>query len=135
MRFRRLAQVLGVAGFALMAQACVVRETTPVNPGYGYGYGYSSGSYVAGSVTVGQPSPYYVNAMPPERLYETMTPSPGYGYVWIDGYWHWNGYEWVWVGGRWERQRSNYVYVSPYYDYYEGRYIYMPGYWQAPDRI
>ena len=58
-----------------------------------------------------------------------------YGYVWIDGYWHWNGYEWVWVGGRWEREQSeNYVYIQPYYDYSGGRHVYTPGYWSTRDR-
>ena len=72
-------------------------------------------------MSVGTPSPYYVSSMPPEPLYEQMSASPGYGYVWIDGYWHWNGYEWTWVSGRWERQQEGYVYVQPYYDYTGGR--------------
>src|SRR5687767_11126607 len=87
---------LSFGALALAAQACVVHET-PVNRSYGYGYtqaGYSGG------VTVGTPSPTYVSSLPPEPLYETMTSSPGYGHVWIDGNWHWNGYEWVWVSGR-----------------------------------
>ena len=63
-----------------------------------------------------------------------MTQSPGYGQVWIDGYWNWNGYEWVWVGGRWETEQSGYVYVQPYYDYSGSSYNYRPGYWSTPDR-
>ena len=106
--------------------------TPPVNNGYGYGYGQPA--YQA-SVSVGTPSPYYVSSMPPEPLYEQMTASPGYGYVWIDGYWHWNGYEWTWVSGRWERQQEGYVYVQPYYDYVGGSYVYTPGYWSRPDRV
>ena len=132
MRFQRVAQLFGAAVLGFAAQACVVRDTTPVNSGYGYGY--NQPAYQA-SVTVGTPSPYYVSSMPPEPLYETMTASPGYGYVWIDGYWHWNGYEWTWVSGRWERQQEGYVYVQPYYDYVGGSYVYTPGYWSRPDRV
>ena len=133
MRFQQLAQWIGTAALAFGAQACVVRDTTPVNNGYGYGY--ATGPQVQASVAVGTPSPYYVSSMPPEPLYEAMTPSPGYGYVWIDGYWHWNSYEWTWVSGRWERQQEGFVYVQPYYDYVGGQYVYTPGYWSRPDHV
>ena len=131
-RIRMWIATAGLGALTLAASACVVRET-PVNRGYGYGY--ASTGYNAG-VTVGTPSPYYVSSMPPEPLYETMTSSPGYGYVWIDGYWHWSGYEWVWVPGRWTREQSGYVYVQPYYDWDDGgRYVYYPGHWSRPDRV
>ena len=84
---------------------------------------------------IGTPSPYYVASLPPEPLYEQMSASPGYGYVWIDGYWHWNGYEWAWVSGRWERQQEGYVYVQPYYDNVAGSFVYTPGYWSRPEQI
>jgi len=132
MRFNRLAMWIGTAALGFATQACVVRDNTPVNSGYGYGY--SQPAYQA-SVSVGTPSPYYTSSMPPEPLYESMTASPGYGYVWIDGYWHWNGYEWTWVSGRWERQQEGFVYVQPYYDYVGGQYVYTPGYWSRPDRV
>jgi WXXGXW repeat (2 copies) len=121
------------AGLALAAQACVVRDTRPVNTGYGYGYGAGTAS---GGVTVGEPAPNTVSSLPPEPLYEQMTVSPGFGYVWIDGYWHWNSFEWVWVSGRWVREQgSGFVYVQPYYDYANGAYVYMPGYWSSRDRV
>src|SRR5687768_6442408 len=136
MRMRRLLQCLGFAGLAFAAQACVVRDAQPVNSGYGYGYASTNSTYASGGIYVGEPSPYYVNSMPPQPLYESMTSSPGYGYVWIDGYWHWSGYEWEWIGGRWVQQQSGYYYVTPYYDYgVDGRYVYTPGYWTRPDRL
>lgn len=132
MRIHNLLKLLGAGTLALAANACVIRET-PVN----YGYGYAQGGYNAqGGVTVGEPAPYYVNDYPPEPLYETMSQSPGYGYAWIDGYWHWNGYEWVWMSGRWVQQQDGYVYVQPYYDWQDdGRYVYYPGYWSEPSRV
>src|SRR2546430_17671645 len=84
---------------ALALQACVVRDTTPVNPGYGYGYGYGYGPQVQGSVAVSTPSPYSVSSLPPAALYQAMTPPPGYGFVWIDGYCHRNGLHGVWRTG------------------------------------
>src|SRR5258708_682794 len=111
MRMRRLAQqiALGVAAVAAVP-ACVANEAMPVNSGYGYGPGMGA------PLSVAEPAPYAVASMPPEPLYEQMTQSPGDGYVWIDGYWHWNGYEWVWVAGRWEREQDGYLYVQPNYD-------------------
>jgi hypothetical protein len=124
---RRIAQWIGLAAFSLAVEACIVTDTTPVNYGYGnYGYGYAGPS----APTVGEPTASYVSGMPPEPLYEQMGVAPGDGYVWIDGYWHWNGVEWVWVGGRWEEQQDGYVYVEPYYNYVDGAYVYTPGYWR-----
>jgi len=122
-----------VACSIIALAACVVHDTTPVNPGYGYGYAPAPG-YQAGA-SVGAPSAQTVSSMPPQKLYEQMTPNPGYGYVWLEGYWHWNGYEWAWVNGRWERQQEGLVYVEPFYDYSSGQYVYTPGYWSRPDRV
>jgi len=129
MRFQTFIRAIGALGLALATQACVVRDAQPVNAGYGYNQPYATGS-----VTVGQPSQFTVSSAPPEPLYEQMSASPGMGYAWIDGYWHWNSYEWVWVGGRWEQQQDGYVYVEPYYDYSGSSYVYTPGYWSRPDR-
>src|SRR5688572_13724957 len=72
---------IGAAGLVLAAQACVVRDSQPVNLGY-----YPSSGMQGGiSASVGTPQPYAVQSMPPDPLYEQMTPSPGEGYVWIDG--------------------------------------------------
>jgi len=124
-----LVKWIGAVGVVLATQACVIRETVPVNAGY-----YPA-STVHGSVTVGEPTPYAVSALPPDPLFEQMTPSPGVGYVWIDGSWHWNGTEWVWVGGRWVQEQPDLLYVQPYYAYYENTYIYTPGYWCTRDRV
>src|SRR5438552_3416340 len=90
---------IGAAGLSslALASACVVPDSASnVNGGYYPGIAPANAS-------VSTPQPYAVSTMPPDPLYEQMTPSPGYGQVWIDGSWHWNGYEWVWVSGRWEQ--------------------------------
>lgn len=108
---------------ALLAGGCIIHE--------GPAPEYSGGA----TISVGATQSYWVNSYPPEPLYEIMTPSPGYGFVWIDGYWHWNGYDWSWSRGRWVRSRPGYVYVSPYYDYVNGRYVYRNGYWSHRSRL
>lgn len=119
---RRLSLALVCMSAALVAAGCIVHTAAPVGGG-------------AASISVGSSQSYWVNSYPPQPLYEEMTPSPGYGYVWIDGHWDWDGYDWSWVRGRWVRERPGYVYVAPYYDYVEGRYIYRSGYWSRRSRL
>ncbi|NUU03492.1 YXWGXW repeat-containing protein [Herbaspirillum robiniae] len=59
---------------------------------------------VSVNINIGTPPP------PPrvERL-----PPPRHGYVWVPGYWDWNGHAHVWRGGRWVRERRGYVYAQP----------------------
>ncbi len=132
----RTSLVIVVAWLSATASACVTSDPPAVNFGYSqYGYGYGYGPLGGDRVGVGEPTAEYVSGMPPDPLYEQVPPSPGDGFVWIDGYWHWNGEEWVWVGGRWEEQQDGYVYVEPYYTEVEGAYIYTPGYWRSGTSI
>jgi hypothetical protein len=91
--------------------------------------------YVDGQVTIGDPGYLYPTTPAPEPYYEEVPAAPSYGYVWIDGYWNWDGYRWGWWRGHWEAPRANYVYVQPYYNWNSGRYTYMPGHWQDRGRL
>ena len=104
MRTKTLAQWIGGLGLALATQACVVRETQTCEPRLRVRV--RRRLRVRECRPSASPRRTRSRRMPPEPLYEQMSVSPGYGHVWIDGYWHWNGYEWVWVGGRWERQQA-----------------------------
>ncbi len=124
---KRHAVLAGIASLALLAGACVVREARPAK----HYRASAQGTVHVGSV----PQSYTVSDYPPEPLYESMTVSPGYGYVWLDGYWHWNGYEWEWIGGRWVEDRPGYIWVQPYYGYTYGSYSYQAGYWCPRNRL
>ncbi|RMH40928.1 MAG: hypothetical protein D6689_12370, partial [Deltaproteobacteria bacterium] len=117
--------VVAAAAVSLSASACVVRETRPARVS-------AQGSL---HVRATAPNPYYVSAAPPQPLYEEMTPAPGPGYVWVDGYWHWNGYDWEWIPGQWVVRYDGYVYIEPYYGFVDGRYVYVPGYWAPRNRL
>jgi hypothetical protein len=127
---KSLAKWIAVPALALAAQGCVVRTAQPA-----YSGSYQSSSSVSGTVYVGTPQTYYVSSLPPEPLYESMSPMPGSGYVWIDGCWNWNGNQWVWIGGHWERERADYYYVEPYYDYSGDTYIYIAGHWDTGSNV
>lgn len=49
-----------------------------------------------------------VTVAPPPTRYEVIGAPPERGYVWIDGYWSWNGRQHEWVPGRWEAPRRGY---------------------------
>ncbi|HLX25473.1 MAG TPA: YXWGXW repeat-containing protein [Candidatus Cybelea sp.] len=45
----------------------------------------------------------YVQTAPPAPIYETVPAAPGPGYVWVGGYYRWNGNRYVWVHGHYAR--------------------------------
>ena len=115
---------LGSTVFALVAAAlfagCTVRHAGP--PVHASGGVYvSSGDYAT----------VYPTSPAPPPIPEYRPPAPGWGYVWVDGYWDWTGYDWTWNNGYWIPQRSGYIYVAPRYVYMEGRPVYYRGYWQG----
>lgn len=67
---------------------------------------------------------------PPALRYERRIASPGAGYVYVKGFWNWDGGSWQWVPGRWDRPAVADAYWIP------ARYvrtprgtIYEPGHW------
>jgi hypothetical protein len=53
-----------------------------------------------------------LGSAPPPARYE-VAPPPRRGFVWVPGYWDWNGNQYFWIGGHWERVRPGYVYANP----------------------
>jgi len=86
------------------------------------------------TVYVAQPQPEYVivQQAPPPFIVESRPPMPGQGFIWIDGYQHWNGQRYEWHRGEWARPpHERAVWVAPRYEKHEqGGYRYMPGRWQ-----
>jgi len=58
----------------------------------------------------------YVRVGPPAPIVEARVIAPGPGYVWLPGYYAWDGRTYAWVGGRWERP------IRP-------RAAWVPGHW------
>ncbi len=50
---------------------------------------------------------------PPPVVRHEPVPPPRPAFVWVQGYWGWNGNAYVWLPGRWEPARPGYVYVQP----------------------
>jgi hypothetical protein len=68
---------------------------------------------------------------PPPPAYAYRPASPGYNYVWIDGFWNWSGRRYAWTAGYWApRPYMSAFWVAPRYR--AGRYY--QGYWGGNNR-
>ena len=88
------------------------------------------------SVGIGAPvvpvAPIAVPVVPPVAPAVVAAPAPvPYGYVWVPGYYAWNGYAYTMVPGAWVRPPyAGAVWVAPrYYSGPHGAY-YARGYWR-----
>ncbi len=61
---------------------------------------------------VAQGNVVIVRTAPPPPRHESA-PHARRGYVWVEGYWNWNGRRHVWTRGHWERARKGYAYHRP----------------------
>ncbi len=61
------------------------------------------------------PTPVVVREAPPPPAVDVVVAPPGPRYVWVPGYWSWQG-RWVWVPGRWQ--------IAPY-----PTAVWVPGHW------
>ena len=101
----RLLTSLGFAlAIALTVPACVFHASGRVR--------------TTGTVVVRQP--------PEPRAESYGTKS---GYVWVRGYWQWNGNDYVWMDGHWERERSGRHWKDGYWDHRGNGYVWVEGEW------
>jgi hypothetical protein len=70
-----------------------------------------------------------VAVAPPEARVEVVGVAPAAGYVWIPGYWNWNGSAHVWVGGYWAAGRPGYYWAPHAWVRYGGGWRMAPGHW------
>jgi hypothetical protein len=86
----------------------------------------------AGSAAVFAPAiasaEIYVRIAPPPPRHEVV-PTVHPGYVWVPGYWNWNGRSYVWVHGRSVRGRHGYHWVPDYWAQDHGRWRREHGHW------
>lgn len=70
---------------------------------------------------------------PPAPIVEVATVAPSPGYVWVDGYWSWNGYDYEWVHGYWDRPPVvGHVWHPGGWVVQGSGYVYVGGRWAAP---
>jgi hypothetical protein len=74
----------------------------------------------------------HVRVAPPVPRVEVVAVSPGPAWVWVPGYWNWNGRAYVWIGGRYVDADPGFVWVAPRYVHRGPRVVYVRGYWWNP---
>lgn len=68
-------------------------------------------------------------APPPLEVYEQPS-IPGPGYLWMPGYWAWNGTAYYWVPGTWVLPpRVGLLWTPPWWGWVNGAYVWHAGYW------
>jgi hypothetical protein len=68
--------------------------------------------------------------VPPPALVVEPVPPPRPYYVWVPGYWRWDGHRHVWVAGRWVHERPGWHYVAAHWDEDGPRWRFRPGRWE-----
>ena len=72
-----------------------------------------------------------VRVGPPRPRVERRIAAPGPGYVWIGGFYRWEGGAHVWVPGRWERPiRPGAVWVAPRWQRRGREWVFIDGRWR-----
>jgi hypothetical protein len=79
--------------------------------------------------------PYYrdegvVAVAPPPPREEIIGVAPAVGYIWLGGYWGWNGGRHVWYGGHWEAGRPGHYWVPHAWVQGGGGWRLNPGHWE-----
>jgi hypothetical protein len=68
---------------------------------------------------------------PPTPQREIIVERPTPAYVWLPGYWMWQGERYVWMAGHWEiPPRANVAWVPPRWEWRGRRYVFVAGYWR-----
>ena len=69
-----------------------------------------------------------IGVAPPAPVIESP-PRFRHGYIWVSGYWSWNGQAYQWIPGHYERERHGYRYVAPSWQWSGSGWVLQPGYW------
>ncbi|HUJ32898.1 MAG TPA: hypothetical protein VLY23_16565 [Candidatus Acidoferrum sp.] len=71
-----------------------------------------------------------VNLEPPELPVYDQPVCPGDGYIWVPGYWAWDGEDYYWVPGTWvEPPEVGFFWTPGYWAWNGGGYVFNAGYW------
>jgi hypothetical protein len=77
------------------------------------------------------PSDYVVQQAPPEPIVEVRPAAPQPSWVWIPGYWHWQGNRHVWVAGHWSPPQAGYAWEAAHWQHFPGAgWRFVPGHWR-----
>lgn len=71
-----------------------------------------------------------VTVAPPALPVYAQPPIPAPGYLWVPGYWAWDGADFYWVPGTWVMPpAAGYLWTPGYWGWFNGAYVWHAGYW------
>jgi hypothetical protein len=72
-----------------------------------------------------------VSGQPPDPKQEGPRPeSPGFGHIWVQGYWDYLSGNFVWRDGRWVQGRQNYEYFRARYEFDGKGWVFHRPHWR-----
>ena len=76
-----------------------------------------------------------VGSPPPAEKGEASRPSaPGFGYIWVAGYWDYLDGNYIWRDGRWVQGKQDYEYVRARYEYDGKAWVFHRPHWKRRQR-
>lgn len=91
---------------------------------------------VAACVGAGVGYTVTASTAPPVPFDEEVSAAPGSGYVWVPGYWWWDGQQYLWIAGRWAYPpESGYIWVRSGWVLEGDQYVFVHGRWTRPGAV
>lgn len=84
--------------------------------------------FAAGMMPAPSSAQVWVRVGPPAPRREVVRPRPGPGYVWVGGYWGWNGGAYAWRPGYWARHGGAWC-PGHWQNGYRRGWHWVPGRW------
>ena len=73
----------------------------------------------------------FVRVGPPAPVVEARVVAPGAGWVWVPGYYAWDGVAYVWTPGSWRLPPSGRrVWVAPHWQQERRGWFFVEGHWR-----
>jgi len=70
------------------------------------------------------------SAPPPEKTEGSRPAAPGFGYIWVGGYWDYLDGNYIWRDGRWVQGKPDYEYVRARYEYDGKAWVFHRPHWK-----
>lgn len=69
-------------------------------------------------------------APPPDKAEGEKPAAPGYGYIWVAGYWDYLDGNYIWRDGRWVQGKPDYEYVRARYEHEANGWVFHRPHWK-----
>ncbi len=75
------------------------------------------------------------SAPPPDKTEGSKHSAPGYGYIWVAGYWDYLDGNYIWRDGRWVQGKPDYEYVRARYEFDGKSWVFHRPHWKRRQKM